>query len=174
MKRRSLLRLGVLLPALIALAVAGMWLWVFLYHLGGDWLDNQPGRLPDATFATAAEPVCQLAVDRFVRLPRAWETPTPDERAAVVQESVGIFAEMVADLRTVSFGNAPGPVEEWLLDWETYIADRADYGQRLTTDPAARFYVTQSDRDRRQITLAIDRFAQTNGMPSCATPADLS
>jgi hypothetical protein len=152
----------------------GMWAWVFAYHLGGSWLENPPGRLQDRTFSVAAEPVCARAQQRVLALPPAWQTDTPTERSAVVVESVAILDAMVAELRTLPVGSASERIDEWLTDWETYVADRLDYAERLAEDPTARFYVTQSDRDRRQITLAIDRFAETNEMPSCITPADLS
>jgi len=172
--RRRRLRPGVVIAAVLGVSVLGMWAWVLLYHLGGSWREDMPGRLGDATFPIAAEPVCAAAAATVASLPPAWVTDTPAARADAVDESVEILAAMVADLRQLPPGSDAGAVTEWLNDWDTYVADRADYAARLRTDPQARFYVTQSDRDRRQITLAIDRFATTNGMPSCVTPADLS
>jgi hypothetical protein len=152
----------------------GMWLWVFAFHLGGTWRDQQPGQLDDPTFAVAAEPVCAAMVADLALLPQAWETDSPASRADALDESVVILNEMVATLRTLPVGTEQQAVDEWTADWQTYVNDRADYARRLRDDAEARFYVTQSDRDRRQITLAIDKFAQTNAMPSCETPADLS
>jgi len=107
-------------------------------------------------------------------LPPAWETDTPATRSDAIDESVVILNDMVAELSTLPTGTDQEAVDEWIADWQTYVEDRADYAKRLRADPLARFYVTQSDRDRRQITLAIDKFAETNAMPSCETPADLS
>lgn len=167
-------RVGLVLAVISGVVVLGMWAWVFGYHLGGSWRDDTPGRLANTTFPTLAEPVCAEAVTALAALPPAWTTGTPAARADAVDGSVVVLNEMVADLRALPTGGQDEAVNEWLIDWETFIADRADYADRLRSDPDARFYVTQSDRDRRQITLAIDRFAETNRMPSCATPADLS
>jgi hypothetical protein len=152
----------------------GMWVWVFAFHLGGSWRDQQPGKLGDPTFAVAAEPVCAAAVVELASLPQAWETDTPAARADAIDDSVEILRSMVTTLNGLPVGNEQEAVSEWLADWDTYVADRADYAARLRNDALARFYVTQSDRDQRQITLAIDKFAETNAMPACGTPADLS
>ena len=48
-----------------------------------------------------------------------------------------------------------------------------EYAAQLRIDPNARFAVTQSDRDKAQITKAIDLFATVNVMGSCVTPDDL-
>jgi len=167
-------RVGLVLAVVSAVVVLGMWAWVFGYHLGGTWRDDTPGRLANTTFPTLAEPVCARASSVLTSLPPAWSTETPEARADAVDSSVVVLDEMVADLRALPTGGQDAAVNEWLVDWETFIADRADYAGRLRLDPEARFYVTQSDRDRRQITLAIDRFAETNRMPSCVTPSDLS
>lgn len=167
-------RVGWILAALSAVVVLGMWAWVFGYHLGGSWRDDTPGRLANTTFPTLAEPVCAQAAAALAALPPAWATETPTARAEAVEGSVAVLGDMVSDLRTLPTGGQDAAVSEWLADWDTFIADRDDYANRLRLDPEARFYVTQSDRDRRQITLAIDRFAETNRMPSCVTPADLS
>ena len=152
----------------------GMWAWVFAFHLGGSWRDTQPGKLDDPTFAVAAEPVCAAAMAELAQLTPAWATDTPAERADVIDQSVTILSSMVGELATLPTGTETAQADEWVNDWAVYVDDRADYASRLRDDPEARFYVTQSDRDRRQITLAIDRFAKTNAMPSCVTPADLS
>lgn len=163
-----------MVASFVAVSMIGMWLWVFMFHLGGSWRDQQPGQLGDPTFATLAEPVCAATIMELAQLPQAWETNTPATRADAIDESVVILNDMVTDMSTLDVGSEPQAVAEWVADWQTYVDDRSDYARRLRNDPEARFYVTQSDRDSRQITLAIDKFAETNSMPSCETPADLS
>lgn len=162
------------MTVVVIVAMLGMWAWVFAYHLGGTWRDAQPGKLDDPTFAVAAEPVCAAAMAELAALTPAWATDTPAQRADVLDQSVEILSALVTDLGGLPTGTEAIQVNEWINDWGTYVGDRADYAARLRNDPEARFYVTQSDRDRRQITLAIDRFAKTNAMMSCVTPADLS
>ncbi|MCC5952370.1 MAG: hypothetical protein JJU45_09770 [Acidimicrobiia bacterium] len=162
--------------AVVAISMLGMWGWVFLYHLGGEWQQETPGRLSDTQFGLGAEAVCIDAKRELGRLPAAHVTRTPDARADAVDESNRILAAMVDELATLTTTDPSDAarVDEWLSDWQIFIEDRRSYTARLREDPAARFYVTQSDRDRRQVTLAIDRFAAVNGMPSCVVPSDLS
>ena len=83
---------------------------------------------------------------------------------------------MLAQLRTlVPVGAAETEAEtQWIEDWQVYVHDRRDYTAQLRVDPMTRFAVTQSDRDKRQVTSALDRFAEINAMPSCVVPDDLS
>lgn len=156
--------------------VAGMWLYVFAFHLGGDWQGDSPGTLDDPAFAGTAQEICTQARGDLAALPQAWETETPEERAVAVDRSVELFEGMLGSLARIPVSQAEDQesVDEWLDDWHTYVGDRAAYADRLRTEGDTRFYVTQSDRDDRQITLAIDRFAVQNEMPACETPSDLS
>ena len=61
---------------------------------------------------------------------------------------------------------------EWLGDWQIYLDNRQDYVDRLREDGDARIFV--AEKDGRQITVAVDRFAEINDMPSCRTPKDVS
>lgn len=167
-------KVSTLAAAAAGIGVLAMWAWVFAYHLGGSWQEARPGQLTDTGFAVAAEPRCAIAMADLGALPPAWETTDPDMRAATVDDSVTILQAMVDDLAALPAGQDQQRVDEWVSDWRTYVNDRAEYAERLRREPDTRFYVTQSDRDRRQITLAIDRLAETNGMPSCATPGDLT
>lgn len=173
-RRRRRLGPGALVAILVTVGVLGMWAWVFAYHLGGSWKEDQPGRIADEQFTSAAEARCAEAQAQVAALPPPWQTPTPDERADTVDTSVIVFQSMVDDLGRLPVSANQDRINEWLADWQRYVDDRASYAGRLRVDPDTRFYVTQSDRDDRQITLAIDRLAKGNGMPSCATPGDLT
>ena len=92
----------------------------------------------------------------------------------MLDESGAVLTAMIADLRPLAPTSPTRDAEmaeEWLTDWETYVADRAAYAERLREDPNARFYV--SEKDRMQITKAIDNLAEVNDMPSCTTPGDV-
>ena len=65
-----------------------------------------------------------------------------------------------------------GMLNEWIGDWQTYLDNRIDYVNRLRDDKDARIYV--AEKDGRQITVAVDRFAEVNDMPACRTPKDVS
>ena len=82
---------------------------------------------------------------------------------------------MVAELRATVPAAQPNRdrLNAWLDDWDIYLQDRRDYTERLRADRFAKFYATQSERDRRQINSSLDNFAKVNTMPSCAVPEDV-
>jgi hypothetical protein len=155
---------------IIVLVIAVMWIYAYFGHF------DVPGRLPDQAFPTAAQPVCQAALDKIHQLPTANLSKTASDRADVVDQGSTDLEAMLADLRTKVPAAEPihGEVSQWLDDWTTYVHDRRDYTAALRKDPTTRFAVTQSDRDKSQITNAVDNFATVNDMPACATPDDLS
>jgi len=153
----------------IVVGIAVMWIVAFF----GD--HPTAGRMANRTFPTAAEPVCARARAAIGALPRAFESPSAAERAAVVDQGTATLEAMVDELRDIVPADPDNRarLEQWLGDWVTYNQDRRDYSKRLRVDPGARFYVTQSNRDKAQITKALDNFAVVNAMPSCATPDDV-
>lgn len=155
--------------AVFIAAMVAMWGYAFF------WPQQVPGRLDDTSFPTAAEPVCHRHRVELDGLPRSISVRTPEERGDLVDQGTSILAAMVNELRGLIPTTEPAQsmVTEWLADWDTYLEDRRDYAQRLRGDANARFYVTQSDRDNKQITQAVDRFAAVNAMPSCGIPNDV-
>ena len=116
-------------------------------------------------------------MDRLGALPAALTATDAAARADVIDASEVLLADMLAELSALeppAGAEDRARVDEWLDDWSRYLADRGEYADRLREDPDARFTVTQSERDERQITEAVDRFAAVNGMPSCETPADIA
>jgi hypothetical protein len=162
--------------AIVVIVLGSALLWI--YALSGVAREDPPNTLEDQAFAAAAEPLCAAALTDLRALPRAEQTPSPTERADVLDRSNAILRAMVTSLRD----EAPEPgtvsdrdlsmIDEWLADWDVYVADRADFAQRLRSDEMARFYVTEKVKGL-QITKAIDDLAEVNDMPSCATPGDL-
>jgi hypothetical protein len=154
----------------LAVGLIAMWTYAFL----GD--HGVPGRLENPVFPARAEPVCAATQARIDALPRANQTPTAGERADVVDAASDELDAMLVELRgLVPVGAAETePETQWIEDWQIYVHDRRDYTAQLRVDPMTRFAVTQSERDKRQVTSALDRFAEINGMPSCVVPDDLS
>ena len=169
-RRTPLAIVGRIAIVVMVLGIALMWIYAFFGK------HDVPGRLADKTFPTAAAPICQATLDKIEALPKANETRTPAQRADVVDQSSGYLDAMLADLRTKVPANEPehGIVTQWLDDWTTYVQDRRDYTAQLRVDPNVRFAVTQSDRDKTQITKGIDHFADVNFMLACSVPDDLS
>jgi hypothetical protein len=157
----------------IVAGIAGvvvMWIYAFFGEVPA------PARLDDRTFPPVAEPICARARHDIEQLPRAFETGDDHlARADVVDRATVRLAAMVAELRATvpAAETTRRRVSLWLDDWDIYLDDRRDYTARLRVDRFAKFHVTQSDRDRRQINSALDNFAKVNTMASCATPEDV-
>jgi len=168
-RRTPLAIVGRVVIVSMLLGIALMWIYAFFGK------HDVPGRLADDTFPTAAQPICQKTIDKIDALPKANETPTPAARADVVDQGTGYLAEMLVDLRARRPTLEPesSSVVQWLDDWDTYVQDRRDYTAQLRVDPTVRFAVTQSDRDKTQITKGIDHFADVNFMVACRVPDDL-
>jgi hypothetical protein len=151
-------------------------MWVYAFF--GD--HGVPGRLEDPVFPALAEPVCRSTQIRIDELPRADQTPTAGARADVVDQGTAELQAMLDQLRTLvpargaTTDQEIDSVTQWIEDWQVYVQDRRDYTAQLRVDPMTRFAVTQSERDNRQVTSALDRFAEINGMPACTIPDDLS
>jgi hypothetical protein len=133
-----------------------------------------PDKLDDATFAPKAQQVCDATMVRVDQLPQAFQSESAADRADVVDQIDADLATMLDTLRAEvpAAERDSRMLTEWLDDWETYLGNRVDYVQRLRDDPDARIYV--AEKDGRQITVAIDRFAEVNDMPDCRTPKDVS
>ena len=158
------------LAVLAVVLMAFLWGWALFFPPS----TKAPGTLSDAAFAEGAEPICSDAAAELAQLPRAFETPTATERAAVIVRSDVILTTMVDRLQSIAppaDTNDGTNVAEWLADWRTYVSDRANYAAALASDPSARFYVTV--KERRQVTEPIDFFATFNKMYNCVTPDDI-
>lgn len=133
-----------------------------------------PDKLDDTAFASTAERTCSTTKASLDQLPQAFQSQSAADRADVVTQSNEELDAMLATLR-----EAVPPAErdqrmltEWIGDWQVYLDNRIDYVDRLREGPDARLYV--AEKDSRQITVAIDRFAEVNDMPACRTPKDIT
>jgi hypothetical protein len=165
-RRRAWLVAG----ALLAVAAFGVWLYALFFYDPGLMIDE----LADRTFPTQAEKVCSAAMDRLDQLPPSNTAKDAAQRADTVAQANAILSGMVDDLRPLvpqGKGRITKGVEEWVSDWGTFIRDRETYVDELRRDPDTRF--AESTKANRQISLAIDAFAQVNRMDDCATPGDV-
>ncbi|MFM7508643.1 MAG: hypothetical protein ACKO5A_03735 [Actinomycetota bacterium] len=155
---------------LFAASVFGLWIYAFLIYDPGLMVDE----LADRTFPIAAEEICAETSDRLDALPPAFRSPTAADRADVVEAANGELRTMVGRLRGIvppDQGQITTGIGEWLDDWDRYIDDRQQYADGLRLDSESRF--TESVKANRQISRAIDSFAQVNRMKSCTTPGDV-
>jgi hypothetical protein len=169
-------RTGRVVIGLVVLGLLAMWGYV-LYLAVGPGRQPPLDRLEDPAFAEAGEAVCADALADVEALPQAGEADDADERADAIVRADARYAAMLDELDgltdLVPDAEERARAEEWLADWRTYLADRADYADRLATDPEARLLVSEKAGEGRQITGWIDQFALANRMESCVTPADV-
>jgi hypothetical protein len=160
---------GRLALAVVVVASFGVW----AYALSGLAYRPLPDLLDDPAFAAAAEPRCAAARAELATLEPAYLAADHRTRAATVRQANAILGSMVADLRAMVGGSDRDRqiLGAWLDDWETFLADRAWYADRLWDDPMARFY--QSDVANELLDRRITRLARTNDMPSCGDPGDV-
>jgi hypothetical protein len=153
--------------ATVTLALAAMWFYAWVLAPRGD-----PDRLEDQAWTDRAEARCALAREVADAMPV--QAPTIELRIADVDVLTRALQSMLDDLRADELSNSDDAesVEEWLGDYEVYLEDRREYTAALANDPEARFLVTA--KENRQITAALDRFADVNGMQSCMTPGDIT
>jgi hypothetical protein len=165
-RRRILLGAGLL----FVVATFGVWIYALFIYDPGQLVDE----LEDRTFPTEAEAICAEARTRIDALPLAQETDDPVERAEVIDEANVALREMTARLAEIvpqGQGRITVGIGEWVDDWNTFIGDRQEYADALREDPSARF--AESLKANRQISRAIDAFAQVNKMESCTVPGDV-
>jgi hypothetical protein len=151
----------------------GAWVYVLFFYDPGLMIDE----LADKTFPTQAEEVCAATVEQLSTLPMAQLATSADDRAETVAQSNVLLRDMVEQLRPLVPTSPPqvaSGVDEWLDDWETYVGNREQYVENLTSDPEARFLESTKGTSTKGITRAINGFAEVNEMVSCTTPADLS
>jgi hypothetical protein len=159
---------------LFVVATFGVWIYALFFYDPGLMIDE----LADTTFPKAAEEICHQARVEIEALPTADQTPDHVERAAVVDEANDALRTMTAQLADIvtTGGDAAerrvnSGIEQWVEDWNTFIQDRQDYADELRTDDMTRF--SESLKSNRQISRAIDAFAQVNRMESCTVPGDV-
>ncbi len=163
-------RITFTLAAIFTVGTFAVWIYAFFFYDPGLMIDE----LADRTFPKQAEQVCKAAMDRLDQLPPSNTATSATQRADTVAQANTILGGMVTDLRPLvpqGQGRITTGVEEWVSDWQTFLHDREQYVDGLRHDPDTRF--EESKKANRQISLAIDSFAQVNRMDSCATPGDV-
>ena len=148
----------------------GFWVFVLFLYDPGLVVDE----LEDRSFPRVAERICSAAIEQLDALPRAETAGSATERAATIEEANAILVEMVDELEPLAPGepaSATEAVNEWISDWRNHIEDRQQFAARLREDASARF--TESPKGSKQLSRAIDGYAQVNRMRSCETPGDI-
>src|SRR5687768_9302868 len=153
--------------ALAIAAIAAMWLYA--------WLPLPKPRpadvLDDPGFAAAAEPICAETIDRLGRLPLVTQDSPPDKLADVVARS---NVELRAMVQSISALPRPGGrdgdlLDRFFADWDTHLADREAWVDRLRSGDTRPFTETVI-RNGDGASGYLAEFAEVNDMTSCGAP----
>lgn len=157
----------------VALAASSTLVWIGAIIYGAAADPKPTGWLEDRTFPTAAEPICARAVADVDEFPPAHESPSPEARAEVIRDSTARLATMLDDLRAVVPATDDAKwIEMWIDDWGVHLDDRLDFARRLDERGRGEEFFESLKADT-QISKSLDRFAEINEMPSCATTGDV-
>lgn len=165
-------------PVLVVIVVGILAMWGYVLYLAFFvGRADSPDKIDEIEFVAEAESRCAEAVTSVASLPLPEsQQGDPVARAGTIALATDAFDAMVTDLHDLADTRIADPenarvVGLWLDDWETFLADRHDYVERLRVDPEARLLVSPGPNGR-QITLQIDEFAAANDMISCRSPLD--
>lgn len=164
---------SLLFRVLVGLIVAASFgVWVYVYSGQAD--RPPPDLLVDTDLALTAEAICAAAVSDVDAMPSASVAVDGVERAEQVRNSTARFETMVADLQRLRVDDADDRVimSGWLGDWRTLLDDRFRYAEAVADDPDTIFLLTKVAEGER-LDRRLTRVANTNRMPSCATPTDV-
>ena len=152
---------------------------VWGYGFSGLANRTAPDTLGNPSFMVLADPACEATNGQVAALPNALDAEDHVERAQQVVVNTALYSGMVDDLErllddpSVTLNERDrGITLEWLVDWRLFLADRIDFADRLEDDPQAVFYVAASSGGER-LERRITRFASTNDLLNCVTPADV-
>ena len=157
-----------LLVAVIVIAL----MWAFILSPFSK-RDDPPTTLKDTTYTASAEKLCAATQAKIAALPKAETAQSPEERAQVLTQANGLVADLVAQLHALEPKVEVDRhyTDQWVADWDSYLASREAYAQVLASGKDARFAVQAEGG--HPITERMDGFALLNDMPSCQVPLDV-
>ncbi|MCC6435512.1 MAG: hypothetical protein IT196_10825 [Acidimicrobiales bacterium] len=157
------------ITAIIVAGSFGLWTYAF----SGAARKDPPDTLRDPAYAAQAEALCAPTRAFVLGLEPAAAATDPIDRAATLRQANAAIAELRRELATLRPTNDfdRNIVDQWLVDWDQYLTDRAAYTEILATGEDALFKLTA--RNEQDYTKSMDNFATVNDMPSCKTPGDV-
>ncbi|MGH9120220.1 MAG: hypothetical protein ACRD0A_20855 [Acidimicrobiales bacterium] len=156
-----------LLTGLAVALIAGMWLYAWL-----PFPKPRPADLlDDPAFAAAAQPVCAETIARLERLALVTQDSPPAELIAVVAASNVELRTMLGELRALPRpdGRDGELLDRFLGDWDTHLADREAWVDRLRDGDLGPFTETVI-RNGDGASGYLAEFAEVNDMTACGAP----
>ena len=162
-------------PTSVGLLIAVVLIILMWAYILSPWSKTGPvpTTLEDKGYATQAEQLCAATQAQIAELPKANTAKSPEERAGVLKQADGMVADLVNELHALQSKHADDRqfTDQWLADWDSYLASRQRYAAILATGEDERF--TVEAEGGHPITERMDGFATLNKMPSCQVPLDV-
>jgi hypothetical protein len=157
---------------IVVLAMLAMWTYAFFFSPR-----ESVNKIGDTEWTVRAAGICAEAKASLLDLADfrlIQDQADLAKRAEIVRQASAILQAMVSDLESVSPGDDKGRalIPLWLADYRTYLMDRDDYTNELSSGNNVPFSETQVDGI--PLSEKIATFANDNRMPECAPPRDLS
>ena len=163
-------RLGLTIGIAAIVLFAVFWIGATVWFFG----DENPDRLEDREWVADAEARCAETRDELDRLPQARDAMNMTDRAAQIEASTAVLAEMTADLAASAPNGDDGElVGLWLESWSVYLGDRLAHADALRAGEDRQFRVTADPERGDGVDALLDAFADRNRMPSCGDPLDI-
>jgi hypothetical protein len=172
-KRR--VRVATITIGVVIAGFAVMWIYAWFFAPRGN-----VDRFDDPAWTAAAEKLCATTRDKVLALPAASTFADIEPRAEALRQRAVVLDQATALMQAQYDGlRANEPTDEqaregvdlWLGDWEGYLESRRVQADRLRRGEDKPF--TVPEEGGAPVTLRMDAFAKTNGMPSCVVPDDV-
>ncbi|MFZ9730333.1 MAG: hypothetical protein ACO3CX_01750 [Ilumatobacteraceae bacterium] len=167
-------RVGTLILSVVCVAIAAMWVYALFFASR-----EAVNKIGDEAWTQRANARCLVAKNERLALAdyRLIDDVGPEAligRAELVDRATDTIERMILDLRTTMPSDAKGQalIPLWLADYNTYIADRRAYAQRLRAGDNSPFAETTTEG--LPLSEKIATFAGDNRMKNCNPPIDLS
>jgi hypothetical protein len=173
--KRRLVRPATIVIGAIFVVLGVMWIYAWFFAPTG-----QVDQFHDAAWSSRAESICTTTRNRVADLPSAFsfkdvqpKSLALEQRAGVLDQVTALLRTQIADLRSVAPTDAKARkgVTVWLADWDGYLASRDAQAARMRAGIDEPF--TVKEEGGAPVTLRMDEFATTNGMPDCIVPDDI-
>ncbi|NBU06381.1 MAG: hypothetical protein EBT38_01545 [Acidimicrobiia bacterium] len=167
-------RAGTLILSVVCAAIAAMWVYALFFAS-----KEAVNKIGDEAWTQRADARCLVAKNERLALAdyRLIDEAGPQAlagRATLVDRATDTIERMLQDIRETPPNDEKGQalIPLWIADYDTYVADRRAYAERLRAGDNSPF--SETTTEGLPLSEKIATFAGDNRMKNCAPPIDLS
>lgn len=167
-------RAGTLILSVVCAAIAAMWVYALFFAS-----KEAVNKIGDEAWTQRADARCLVAKNERLALAdyRLIDEAGPQAlagRATLVDRATDTIERMLQDIRETLPNDEKGQalIPLWIADYDTYVADRRAYAERLRAGDNSPF--SETTTEGLPLSEKIATFAGDNRMKNCAAPIDLS